>query len=155
MLFSGTIAQNIAFGRDIIDFDAVEKAAKIANAHDFISQFSQGYHTWVGERGVNLSGGQRQRIAIARAVLLNPKILILDEATSALDSESEALVQEALQRLTMGRTVFAIAHRLSTVREAHRILVMEQGRIIESGTHKELLSANGRYAAYYAQQFRA
>ena len=155
VLFSGTIAQNIAFGRDIIDFDAVEKAAKIANAHDFISQFSQGYHTWVGERGVNLSGGQRQRIAIARAVLLNPKILILDEATSALDSESEALVQEALQRLTMGRTVFAIAHRLSTVREAHRILVMEQGRIIESGTHKELLSANGRYAAYYAQQFRA
>ena len=149
------MAQNIAFGQDNIDYEAVEKAAKIANAHDFISQFSQGYHTWVGERGVNLSGGQRQRIAIARAVLLNPKILILDEATSALDSESEALVQEALHRLTAGRTVFAIAHRLSTVREANRILVMEQGRIIESGTHDQLLAANGRYAAYYAQQFRA
>ena len=155
VLFSGTIAQNIAFGQETIDYGAVERAAKIANAHDFIRQFSQGYHTWVGERGVNLSGGQRQRIAIARAVLLNPKILILDEATSALDSESEALVQEALQRLTAGRTVDAIAHRLSTVREAHRILVMEQGRIIESGTHDELLSAKGRYAAYYAQQFRA
>ena len=154
-LFSGTLAQNIAFGQDSIDYAAVEKAARIANAHDFISQFSQGYHTWVGERGVNLSGGQRQRIAIARAVLLDPKILILDEATSALDSESEALVQEALHRLTAGRTVFAIAHRLSTVREASRILVMEQGRIIESGTHDQLLAANGRYAAYYAQQFRA
>lgn len=154
VLFSGTIAQNIAFGCETIDFEAVENAAQIANAHDFIRQFSQGYHTWVGERGVNLSGGQRQRIAIARAVLLDPKILILDEATSALDSESEALVQEALHRLTAGRTVFAIAHRLSTVREANRILVMEQGRIIESGTHDQLLAANGRYAAYYAQQFR-
>ncbi|GAA6618567.1 hypothetical protein NUACC26_043780 [Scytonema sp. NUACC26] len=115
IMFSGTSAQNIAFGQDSFDMEAVEKAAKIANAHKFITQLSDGYYTWVGERGVNLSGGQRQRIAIARAVLLNPRILILDEATSALDSESEALVQEALERLMEGRTVFIIAHRLSTV----------------------------------------
>nr|WP_242041861.1 ABC transporter ATP-binding protein [Alkalinema sp. FACHB-956] len=152
-LFSGTIAQNIAFGQTEIDLDAVQEAAKIANAHQFIMQFPQGYHTWVGERGVNLSGGQRQRIAIARAVLLNPKILILDEATSALDSESEALVQEALERIMEGRTVFIIAHRLATVRSSDRILVMEKGQIIESGNHEQLLAANGRYAGFYAQQF--
>lgn len=152
-LFSGTIAQNIAFGQTEIDLAAVEAAAKVANAHQFISQFTQGYHTWVGERGVNLSGGQRQRLAIARAVLLNPRILILDEATSALDSESEALVQEALERIMQGRTVFIIAHRLATVRKSDRILVMEKGEILESGTHEELLSHNGRYAGFYAQQF--
>ncbi|HBL09961.1 MAG TPA: LuxR family transcriptional regulator, partial [Cyanobacteria bacterium UBA11162] len=128
-------------------------AAKIANAHQFIIQFSQGYQTWVGERGVNLSGGQKQRIAIARAVLLNPSILILDEATSALDSESEALVQEAIDRIMKERTVFIIAHRLTTVRRADRIVVMEQGQIIESGTHQELLEREGRYAKFYAQQF--
>ncbi|HEY9604317.1 MAG TPA: ABC transporter ATP-binding protein [Allocoleopsis sp.] len=152
-LFSGTIAQNIAFGQREFDLKAVQAAAEIANAHQFITQFSQGYHTWVGERGVNLSGGQRQRIAIARAVLLNPSILILDEATSALDSESEALVQEALERIMKERTVFIIAHRLATVRRAERILVMEQGQIIESGTHEELLDKNGRYAQFYAQQW--
>jgi ATP-binding cassette subfamily B protein len=154
LLFSGTIAQNIAFGRKHFNLAEVEKAARIANAHDFISAFPEGYHTWVGERGTNLSGGQRQRIAIARAVLLNPRILILDEATSALDSESEALVQQALERLMQGRTVFIIAHRLATVRRADRILVLEQGQIVEAGTHDQLLAQGGRYAAYYAQQFR-
>jgi ATP-binding cassette subfamily B protein len=152
-LFSGTIAQNIAFGQKDFDIEAVEAAARIANAHDFISQFSQGYYTWMGERGVNLSGGQRQRVAIARAVLLNPRILILDEATSALDAESEALVQEALERLMGDRTVFIIAHRLATVRDADRILVMEKGRVIEAGTHSELLANQSRYAQFYAQQF--
>jgi ATP-binding cassette subfamily B protein len=153
IMFSGTIAQNIAFGQDSFDMEAVEKAAKIANAEEFITQLPDSYHTWVGERGVNLSGGQRQRIAIARAVLLNPRILILDEATSALDSESEALVQEALERLMEGRTVFIIAHRLSTVRRCDRILVLERGQIVESGTHEELLTLGRRYARFYAQQF--
>ncbi len=152
-LFSGTIAQNIAFGQKDFDIEAVEAAARIANAHNFISQFSQGYYTWMGERGVNLSGGQRQRVAIARAVLLNPRILILDEATSALDAESEALVQEALERLMGDRTVFIIAHRLATVRDADRILVMEKGQVIEAGTHSELLANQSRYAQFYAQQF--
>jgi ATP-binding cassette, subfamily B, bacterial len=154
ILFSGTIAQNIAFGQAEFDMEAVQSAAKVANAHQFIAQLTQGYHTWVGERGVNLSGGQRQRIAIARAVLLNPRILILDEATSALDSESEALVQEALERLMQDRTVFIIAHRLATVRRADRILVLEKGKILESGTHEELLEKGWRYAGFYAQQFR-
>ncbi|MBD2387555.1 ABC transporter ATP-binding protein [Cylindrospermum sp. FACHB-282] len=153
IMFSGTIAQNIAFGQDDFDLSAVKEAAKIANAHQFIMQLPEGYHTWVGERGVNLSGGQRQRIAIARAVLLNPQILILDEATSALDSESEALVQEALERLMQNRTVLIIAHRLSTVRKCDRILVLEQGQIVESGTHEELLALERRYARFYAQQF--
>ncbi|PSN19928.1 LuxR family transcriptional regulator, partial [filamentous cyanobacterium CCP5] len=113
-----------------------------------------GSHTWMGGRGVKLSGGQRQRVAIARAVLLNPRILILDEATSALDSESEALVQEALERLMRDRTVFIIAHRLATVRRVDRILVMEKGRIVESGSHDELLEQKSRYAQFYAQQFQ-
>ncbi len=153
ILFSGTLAQNIAFGQVYYDIKEVKVAAEIANAHSFITQLPDGYQTLVGERGVNLSGGQRQRIAIARAVLLNPRILILDEATSALDSESEALVQEALERLMQDRTVFIIAHRLATVRRADRILVIENGYIVESGTHGELLQKGEHYARYYAQQF--
>ncbi|MEL6331859.1 MAG: ABC transporter ATP-binding protein, partial [Cyanobacteria bacterium J06626_26] len=149
VLFSGTLAENIAFGQKQVNLADVEAAARVANAHGFISQFAQGYHTWVGERGVNLSGGQRQRVAIARAVLFDPKILILDEATSALDAESESLVQEALDRLMQGRTVFVIAHRLATVRTCDRILVMEKGHIIESGTHAELIQQSGRYASFY------
>ncbi|MGB7250752.1 MAG: ABC transporter ATP-binding protein [Phormidesmis sp.] len=152
-LFSGTVAQNIAYGQTELDYAAIEAAAKVANAHEFISRFSQGYHTWLGERGTNFSGGQRQRIAIARAILLNPRILILDEATSALDPESEALVQEALERAMTDRTVFIIAHRLSTVRQADRIIFLENGRILESGTHSELLVKGGRYAQFYTQQF--
>jgi ATP-binding cassette, subfamily B, bacterial len=152
-LFSGTVAQNIAYGQTQLDYAAIEQAAKVANAHDFIHQLSQGYHTWVGERGTNFSGGQRQRIAIARAILLNPRILILDEATSALDPESEALVQEALERAMENRTVFIIAHRLSTVRKANRILFLEKGKILESGTHSELLAKGGRYTQFYQQQF--
>ena len=155
LLFSGTVAQNIAFGRLKFDIQEVETAAKIANAHQFISELSQGYYTYVGERGVNLSGGQRQRIAIARAILLNPRILILDEATSALDSESEALVQEAMMRIMQDRTVFVIAHRLATVRSADRILVLERGKIVESGNHQELLTKNGVYASFHARQFQA
>ena len=153
-LFSGTIAQNIAFGRTNFDLKDVESAAKIANAHQFISELSQGYFSYVGERGVNLSGGQKQRIAIARAILLDPRILILDEATSALDSESEALVQEALERIMQDRTVFVIAHRLATVRRADRILVLEKGQIIESGNHQELIDKNGVYAGFYTRQFK-
>ncbi|MEM9275506.1 MAG: ABC transporter ATP-binding protein [Cyanobacteria bacterium P01_F01_bin.143] len=152
ILFSGTIADNISFGKTGFGIEEIENAAKIANAHQFISELSRGYHTYVGERGVNLSGGQRQRIAIARAILFNPRILILDEATSALDSESEALIQEAMTRIMRDRTVFIIAHRLGTVRNADKILVLEKGQIIESGNHEELVALNGRYASFYAQQ---
>jgi len=139
MLFGGTILENISYGKLSASKEEIIQAAQRANAHQFISSFPEGYETVVGERGVKLSGGQRQRIAIARALLKNPSILILDEATSSLDSESERLVQEALEELMKGRTSIIIAHRLSTIREADRIIVMEKGRLIESGTHRELM----------------
>lgn len=143
LLFGGTIRENIAYGRPDASDGIIEAAARKANAHDFISSFPQGYETVVGERGIQLSGGQRQRIAIARAVLKDPAILILDEATSALDSESERLVQDALDQLMKGRTSIVIAHRLSTVRDADRILVLDKGRVLESGTHDELIADVG------------
>lgn len=154
MLFGGTIRENIAYGRLDADDEAVIAAARAANAHDFITATAAGYDTIVGERGVKLSGGQRQRIAIARAMLKDPRILLLDEATSSLDSESEALVQEALERLMQGRTAVIIAHRLSTIAIAHRILVIDQGRIVEEGSHAELIARQGIYARLYALQFR-
>jgi ABC transporter fused permease/ATP-binding protein len=154
LLFGGSIFENIAYGSPDATPTEVEEAARKANAHGFISSFPDGYSTMVGERGIQLSGGQRQRIAIARAILRNPVILILDEATSALDSESEGLVQEALGRLMASRTSFVIAHRLSTIRSADKIVVLEGGRIRESGTHAELMLAeNGLYQNLSRMQF--
>lgn len=154
MLFNGSVYNNILYGRLDATKEEIEAAAKAANAHDFIMQLTDGYETKLGDRGVNLSGGQRQRIAIARAILKNPRILILDEATSALDTESERLVQEALDRLMVGRTSFVIAHRLSTVKNADKILVLEKGNLVESGTHDELLALDGLYAHLYKIQYR-
>jgi subfamily B ATP-binding cassette protein MsbA len=154
VLFGGTIRENIAYGKLEASDAEIEAAAKAANAHDFITEFPDAYDTIVGERGVKLSGGQRQRVAIARALLKNPAILILDEATSSLDSESERLVQEALEKLMQGRTTFVIAHRLSTVRRADRIVVLNEGRIVEEGTHEELLTSGGLYKQLYEIQFR-
>jgi len=153
-LFSGTIAENIRYGDPDASGNDVMDAAKAANAHDFITAFPEGYDTIVGERGVKLSGGQRQRVAIARAILKNPRILILDEATSALDNESEALVQDALERLMAGRTTFVIAHRLSTVRNADRIVVLDEGEIVQVGNHDALLRQGGLYRELYERQFR-
>jgi len=154
VLFGGTIRENIAYGRLSATEDEIIAAAKAANAHDFIIEAAQGYDTLVGERGVKLSGGQRQRIAIARAILKDPRILLLDEATSALDSESEELVQDALDRLMQGRTSVIIAHRLSTIKIAHRIIVLDRGQIIEQGTHEMLMAQNGLYSHLYTMQFR-
>lgn len=153
-LFSGTIAENLLVGKPGATERELKEAAVAANAHEFIEGFPDGYQTIVGERGIKLSGGQRQRIAIARALLKDPRILILDEATSSLDSEAEALVQAALDGLMEGRTTFVIAHRLSTVRNADRILVLDQGRIVQDGRHDALLAAGGLYADLYARQFR-
>lgn len=153
-LFSGTIKDNIAYGKPDATNNEIISAAKAANAHDFIMATQKGYDTPVGERGLKLSGGQRQRIAIARAVLRNPRILILDEATSSLDTESERLVQDALEHLMKGRTTFVIAHRLSTVQIADRILVLKGGSIVEEGSHKELLQTDGIYKRLYEMQFR-
>jgi ATP-binding cassette subfamily B protein/subfamily B ATP-binding cassette protein MsbA len=146
ILFNDTFFNNIAFGVQHATLKEVEEAARIANAHDFIIHSENGYETNVGDRGCKLSGGQRQRISIARAVLKNPPILILDEATSALDTESERLVQDALERLMINRTTIVIAHRLSTIRKADLICVMHEGEIVEKGTHEELLSLNGYYS---------
>ncbi|MBL8045322.1 MAG: ATP-binding cassette domain-containing protein [Anaerolineales bacterium] len=153
-LFSGTVRENLRYGRlDATDAE-LEEAAQAANAAEFIERLPKGYETVVGERGVKLSGGQRQRVAIARAILKNPHLLLLDEATSSLDSESESLVEEALERLMRGRTTLIIAHRLATVHRANRIAVLEQGRLIDIGTHSELIERDGLYAKLYRMQFR-
>lgn len=154
VLFNGSIYDNILYGDLTATTEEVMAAAKAANAHDFIMQMADQYQTQIGERGSKLSGGQRQRIAIARAILKNPRILILDEATSALDTESEKLVQDALDKLMVGRTSFVIAHRLSTILQADMIIVMEKGQIVERGNHEELLKLNGLYSGLYKLQFK-
>ena len=154
VLFNGTLYDNILYGRLEATREEVEAAAKAANAHNFIMEFPNGYETMLGDRGLNLSGGQRQRIAIARAILKNPRVLILDEATSALDTESERIVQEALDRLMVGRTSFVIAHRLSTIKNANKILVLQRGRIVEVGTHDELMANHKLYSHLYNIQYR-
>ncbi len=154
ILFNDTVWNNIAYGLQGARHEEVVAAAKAANAHDFIESMPQGYHTEIGERGVMVSGGERQRIAIARAILKNPPILIFDEATSSLDSESERLVQEAIEHLLKGRTVLVIAHRLSTVRNSDRIVVIEKGEIVETGTHRELMDLGGLYRYLYDMQFK-
>jgi subfamily B ATP-binding cassette protein HlyB/CyaB len=152
LLFNRSIRENIALANPAMPLEQVMAAAELSGAHEFIVRLAQGYDTIVEERGVNLSGGQRQRLAIARALVTQPRILILDEATSALDAESEAIIQKNLKAMAQGRTVLIIAHRLSAIRQCQRIIALEQGRIIESGTHEDLLKSGGRYADLYRQQ---
>ena len=151
-LFHGSVAENIAYGRPGSSRAEIEMAARAAEAHDFILQLPQAYETIVGERGQKLSGGQRQRISIARAVLKDPPVLILDEATSAVDNETEAAIQRSMQVITQGRTTLVVAHRLSTIVNANRIYVLDQGRVVEKGSHKELLAHNGLYASLWKVQ---
>jgi ATP-binding cassette subfamily B protein len=153
-LFSGTILDNIRFSKPDATYEEVIQAAKLANAHDFISDTPNGYNTYVGEKGYSLSGGERQRIAIARALLTDPRLLILDEATASLDTESEYMIQKALARLTNGKTTFAIAHRLSTLNNADRIMVIDGHRIAEFGTQAELLERKGIYYNLYTAQMQ-
>jgi ABC-type multidrug transport system fused ATPase/permease subunit len=153
-LFSGTVMENIRYGRLDASEDEVLAAARLANADQFVARLPEGYQTQLGERGHTLSQGQRQLIAIARAVLADPRILVLDEATSSVDTRTERLIQQALDELLHGRTSFVIAHRLSTIRNADQVLVLEEGRIVEQGTHEELLDAQGLYYELYNSQFR-
>jgi len=153
-LFNGTVADNISFGKMDASMDEIVEVAKAARVHAFIEGLPEGYETEVGEQGNQLSGGQKQRVAIARALLKNPPILILDEATSAVDTDTEKLIQEALEKLMEGRTSFVIAHRLSTIRNADKIIVLKDGRIAETGTHRDLLEKGGLYFHLYQVQFR-
>jgi ABC-type multidrug transport system fused ATPase/permease subunit len=151
-LFSATVAENIAYGRPTATSDEIEAGARAAQAHEFIAELEHGYDTIVGERGISLSGGQKQRLSIARAFLMNPRILILDDATAAVDSQTERLIQQAMREITRGRTTFIIAHRFSTVQHAHQILVLQDGRIVERGTHAELIRTGGFYNDIFAGQ---
>lgn len=153
-VFAASIKNNIAYGLDHVDMERVVRAAKIAQLHDFVEGLPGGYDTWVGERGVTLSGGQRQRLAIARTILLDPPVLILDDSTSSVDMETEHRLQQALADVIRGRTTFVIAHRLSTVRRADMILALENGEIVERGTHDQLLERNGLYRRIYDLQLR-
>jgi len=154
LLFNDSIRNNIAYGSLDVPLEKIIEAAQTANAHNFISELMNGYDTVIGDRGVKLSGGERQRISIARAILKNPPILILDEATSSLDTESEILVQQAIERLMSGRTSIVIAHRLSTVQHADKIIVLNEGKIVEEGNHSYLLENDGLYKKLYTMQFK-
>jgi ATP-binding cassette subfamily B protein len=154
-LFTGTVRENIAYGRPEASMDEIVAAAQAAEAHDFVTEFADGYDTQVGERGVTLSGGQKQRIAIARALLLDPRILILDDSTSSVDVETEYRIQQALDKLMVGRTSFVIAQRISTVQDADNILVLENGRIAAMGTHEALMRDSSIYAEIYGSQLQS